>query len=90
MEKLSPQPQVREAFGLLNTNPFPFKPPENSKMVPAKYKNDFFSTAIFTLLSSKTLSFSPIPLSNFKTPILLFIGKIHAHLYSHDIILLYR
>lgn len=31
--KLSPHPQVREAFGLLNENPLPFRPPENSKVV---------------------------------------------------------
>jgi hypothetical protein len=34
-ENDSPQPQVLVALGLLKTNPIPFKPPENSKMVPA-------------------------------------------------------
>ena len=35
-EKLSPQPHVLDALGLLKTNPFPFKPPEYSKVVPAR------------------------------------------------------
>jgi hypothetical protein len=35
-EKDSPQPQVLLALGLLNTKPFPLRPPENSKMVPAR------------------------------------------------------
>ena len=35
-EKLSPQPQVRCALGLLNTNPLPFKPPEYSRVVPIR------------------------------------------------------
>ena len=34
--KLSPHPQVREAFGLINWKPFPFKPSEKSRVVPAK------------------------------------------------------
>jgi hypothetical protein len=36
--KLSPQPQVLEALGLLKTKPLPFNPPEYSKIVPIKYK----------------------------------------------------
>ncbi len=30
--KLSPQPQVRAALGLLKKNPLPFRPPENSRV----------------------------------------------------------
>jgi hypothetical protein len=35
-EKLSPQPQVRDAFGLLNWKPFPFSPSVKSSSVPTK------------------------------------------------------
>jgi len=66
-EKLSPQPQVLLALGLLNINPFPFKPPENSKVVPTKYKKLFLSTTILTSLSSKILSFSCCLLSKSKS-----------------------
>jgi hypothetical protein len=52
-EKLSPQPQVLCAFGLLNTKPFPFNPPEYSKVVPARYKKLFFSTIILISLLLK-------------------------------------
>ena len=41
VEKLDPQPQVLLAFGLLNTKPFPFSPPEKSSSVPLRYKRDF-------------------------------------------------
>jgi len=60
-ENDSPQPQVLLALGLLKTNPLPFKPPLYSRVVPTRYKKLFLSTAILTLFSSKTLSFSPIP-----------------------------
>ena len=51
----------------MKTNPFPLIPPENSKIVPAKYKKDFFSTAIVISLSTKILSSSLFVLSNFKS-----------------------
>ena len=34
--KCSLTPEFYNALGLLKTNPFPFKPPENSNTVPAK------------------------------------------------------
>ena len=46
IEKLSPQPQVREALGLLKAKPLPLRPPLYSKTVPAKYKKLFLLTAI--------------------------------------------
>ncbi len=33
-EKLSPQPQVREALGLMNWKPLPLRPSEKSSSVP--------------------------------------------------------
>ena len=61
--KLSPQPHVRAALGLLNWNPFPFSPPENSSVVSARYKKLFRSVTTLMPLSSKTWSFSWLWLS---------------------------
>ena len=35
-EKLSPHPQVLDAFGLTNWKPLPFNPSVNSRTVPAR------------------------------------------------------
>src|SRR5690606_20860340 len=66
-EKLSPQPQVRLALGLLNTKPAPLRPPEYSRVVPIRYRKLFLSTIILTPLSSNILSSSCWDLSNFKS-----------------------
>ncbi len=55
-EKLSPQPQVRVALGLLNVKPLPSKPPENSMVVLKRYKKLFRSVTTLTPLSSNTWS----------------------------------
>src|SRR5689334_987552 len=55
-EKLSPQPQVRLALGLLKAKPLPFNPSLKSSSVPARYKNDFISKAMRMPLSSKNWS----------------------------------
>jgi hypothetical protein len=52
--KLSPQPQVRVAFGLLNEKPLPSRPPENSSVVLNRYRKLLRSVTTFTPLFSKT------------------------------------
>jgi hypothetical protein len=65
-EKLSPHPQVLFAFGLLNINPFPFIPPENSNIVPARYKIFFFYSNCYFVVYENFIVFA-LALSNFKS-----------------------
>ena len=54
--KLSPQPQLRLALGLLKWNPLPFSPSEKSSVVSQRYKKLFRSVTSLTPWSSKTWS----------------------------------